>query len=692
MNLSKLNRIQRHAIRSFVLTAAITGIILYAPFDLQNIILLKLSSSVNSIKQIYFSPKEPNKEIYLVTIDDKSLNDFGRWPWPRTLQGQLFDLLRESKVLAVDILYLEDDIEDTQFSRQLSGLPQLILSLADLPDSDAASMDMRKKISPFLIKDFTVSKNAKAEEQYVLLPEISQLSAFPEQLLPALSRSGLVHINHTQENQQLLYMPGMIDDSDGVVIPSLGLQVLQLLFQQNFSIELGRTNQFFIKGQDTPTFQLTDYSGIPLNFYSNSFNTISASELLSGATPPSSLNNKIVFVGYTATGLHDTFVTPLGPIKGVEVHSTFVSNFLNDEMIFKSEIVEITLLIILAFSAWIIVLLQPLSFSKRFLFFLSILVILFLLDFFLFKSYNLWLNTFFLTTTLLLCYIINEILWSIDQEYASGNLKRAFQSYLSEDLLNVIRQNPEKIHLGGRKQNATFLFSDLRNFSSLTEEIPSEVLVETLNRYFSHMTGSILQHKGMLDKYIGDAIMAIFNAPLEVPDHALQACLSALEMSDKLEKFNEKQKKLNLPQLNMGIGINTGEAVIGNIGSDIRFSYTAIGDTVNIASRIENITKQFQCEILIGESTWNAVRSTLLTRYIDTVTLKGKGLPTKIYQVLPKTKDNIDNCKIFQEARAQYSEGEIEKALNLFKYCEEQWQDPTAAVFSKRCEKWISEG
>jgi len=693
LNINNLSRSKRHAIKSAILTSIVAIILWQYPIEKTFTSISSLSGSTNNLKQKYFSPKNPSNKIVLVGIDNAALNKYGRWPWPRTQQGELLSLLGEADTIALDILYLESDGDDDQFSKNLKQLPQLVGSLASLPNSAHASHLMKEMLSPYMISDIIYAPFESTENKYLLMPELYQLSDLPEKLLPSLARSGLVHINHTENNQQLNYIPGMIDDEQGLVVPSLGLQILQHWYEKNFTIEIGKYNRIFLKDESTPTFILKDYSGIPLNFYKQAVNTISAEKLLSGEISPSVLKDKIVIVGFTAAGLHDTFIIPFsGPIKGVELHTTLVSNFLNDELIQDSPLINLLIYLFFGLVAWSITLIKPNSYSIRFSYILGSFCLILCFDFILFSTFTIWLNTFLIFSFFLIASSMNELIWSVDQEYSSGHLKRAFRSYLSENILNLIRQHPDKVQLGGHLQEASFLFSDIRNFSRLSEELNAAELVDTMNAYFNPMTKSILQHKGMLDKYIGDSVMAIFNAPVTIDNHALETCLCALDMNDKVSQLNIEQRNKGLPELDMGVGINTGEALIGNMGSDIRFSYTAIGDSVNIASRIESITKIYKCDILIGEETWQSVNSHLLSRYVDTVVLKGREQTTPIYQLLAKSNKNKSICIDFNAARTLYSQGKFLEARAAFLKCEETWQDATSLVFAERCLNWLEHG
>jgi len=200
---------------------------------------------------------------------------------------------------------------------------------------------------------------------------------------------------------------------------------------------------------------------------------------------------------------------------------------------------------------------------------------------------------------------------------------------------NLIK-NPDKINLGGEKRNITIFFSDIRGFTSISEKLEPEELVRLLNEYLTEMTSIIIKDEGLVDKYMGDAIMAFWGAPLDQPDHAEIACSSSLEMMDKLRALQKKWKKEGIPSFDIGIGLNSGDAIVGNMGSSTRFDYTAMGDNVNIASRLVGLNKTYDTNIIISENTYKIIKDKFKTRKLDTVKVKGKKKPIIIYELLSR--------------------------------------------------------
>jgi len=273
-------------------------------------------------------------------------------------------------------------------------------------------------------------------------------------------------------------------------------------------------------------------------------------------------------------------------------------------------------------------------------------------------------------------------------ERKGRQLKKAFSNYVSADLVREIEKHPDKLVLGGEQRELSILFSDIRGFTTLSESLSPPELVKLLNEYLSPMTRIVLEEKGTLDKFIGDAVMALFNAPLDVPDHAVRACTAAVRMLDELERLNADFIQRGMHPLDIGIGINTGLAVVGNMGADIRFDYTAIGDAVNLASRLEGLNKYYGTHILLGEETRNRISDQQFTfREIDRVRVKGKQLPVLIFELM------VSNHKIrprFEEGLENYRAGRFKEARLIFEELAATDDDAPSRLYVARCDDYIA--
>ena len=294
------------------------------------------------------------------------------------------------------------------------------------------------------------------------------------------------------------------------------------------------------------------------------------------------------------------------------------------------------LLSILSIGALLTISLQRLRALGGFVIATSLMVGYFYFDRYLFIEKGLWLNIVFPFLTFTSVYTAITVYGYFSEEKEKKKVKGAFQYYVTASVMEEILKYPDKLKLGGDEKELSVLFSDIRGFTTISEKIPPEALVGLLNEYFTAMTDIVFKYEGYLDKYIGDAIMAVYGAPVEQEDHALKACLTAIEMMEMLRYLQKKWESEGLPRIDIGIGINTGKMIVGNMGSKRRFNYTAVGDNVNLASRLEGLTKDYGVPIVISETVYEKVKGELQCRELGSVKVKGKEIPTKIYELIGK--------------------------------------------------------
>jgi adenylate cyclase len=299
-----------------------------------------------------------------------------------------------------------------------------------------------------------------------------------------------------------------------------------------------------------------------------------------------------------------------------------------------------------------------------------------------------YIDLFYPLISLILSLIVVEAIAFKLQEESGKFMRGAFSSYLSGDLLDELIKNPKALSLGGEKKELSILFSDIRGFTTISESMAPEKLIDLLNRYFTPMTNTVLDNRGMLDKYIGDAVMAFFNAPVDVKNHADAACNTALEMIEKLEILNQELIKEGIKPIKIGIGINTAEVIVGNMGSDTRFNYTVIGDGVNLASRVEGLTKNYGkagsgvgVNILITEFTVEKLNGEFLYREIEPVKVKGKDKAVLLYQLLPNIQEYREIKTLYDKALLEYKENNFEVAEKLFLKLIEEYDDNPSKYF-----------
>ncbi len=301
-------------------------------------------------------------------------------------------------------------------------------------------------------------------------------------------------------------------------------------------------------------------------------------------------------------------------------------------------------------------------------------------------------HTFFFGMTVYLVNIVYNFL-SFDAE--RRKIRRAFEFYLAPQYVEEVSAHPEKLKLGGEARELTVYFSDIRSFSSIAEKMNAADLVSFLNEYFTALTNIITENKGVVDKYIGDAVMAFWGSPLADSNHPINAVKSAWEILEKLGGLNAGWIAKGLLEIKMGIGISTGEMVVGNIGSESRFNYTVMGDEVNLASRLEGLTKYYGARIIVSQNTWERVKSDFCGRLLDLVAVKGKEKPVKIYEILGLKKDEAkfrEQLDLTERALQAYLEKNWEEAVNRFKKLNQIDQNKIfSALFIERCQKFSKE-
>lgn len=430
-----------------------------------------------------------------------------------------------------------------------------------------------------------------------------------------------------------------------------------------------------------------------LFFYENKnrFNYYSYIDVLNDKISKDKFKDKIVLVGYTdsAKGLYDLRATPLSPnLPGVELHATAIQNLIDNKFMERKEIIPNFLCILLI--NLIVTLL--LSLKKVNIKWTNLLVLLVLSSFLLWNFFMFTKGKWFELFYPFLTYFINYLLLSIknyfDEEIEKKYIRNTFSNYISPKLVEELIKKPEMLKLGGEKRELTCFFSDIEGFTSISEKLQPEELVELLNEYLSAMSNIIIENRGTIDKYIGDAIMAIFGAPVISENSAKDACLSAVKYQKRLEMLR-KEKNINLFAR---IGINTGMMIVGNMGCSIgdmkRFDYTVMGDEVNLASRLESINKYYGTYIMISENTYEQIKDDFIVRIVDFVKVKGKEKPVKIYELIElqgNADENIlDKIKKFEEAIDLYRMRDWDSAIRIFSELASKYNDKASFLYLER--------
>ena len=418
----------------------------------------------------------------------------------------------------------------------------------------------------------------------------------------------------------------------------------------------------------------------------------SITDIIHGRLDPAVFRDKIVLVGATATGIYDLRVTPFSTVyPGVEIHATVIDNILHEDFIKRPGwAVIIDIMAVLLLGLLMVPVLARLRAFWGLVFAIALAFLYVLFNRFVFTGWNLWLNMVYPVLTVLFVYVGITLYRYITEEREKKKIKGAFQYYLTASVINEMLKDPTKLKLGGDKKDLTVLFSDIRGFTSVSEKLSPEELVKLLNEYLTAMTDKVFQYDGLLDKYMGDAIMAVYGAPLDQPDHPLRACRTALDMMQELKKLQAKWTAEGRPVLDIGIGVNTGDMVVGNMGSEMRFDYTVMGDSVNLGSRLEGINKEYGTNIVISEFTYEAVKHVLQCRELDSVRVKGKARPVKIYElvgVIDGAAADFSYITVFEEGLAHYRQCRWDEAVSCFRrVLDLKPGDNAAEMYLVRCD------
>jgi len=671
-------------------------------------------------------------ETVIAVIDEKSISELGRWPWPRTTMAKLVDKLKAAGAKAVGFDVVFDEPENTNLKmieelfseiRKAGVKNSTVISLLNkkkaVADTDtvfAESIGRAKNIT--LGYFFHLSnKDVGHLTSKGILENAGRIKNSRYQLINFSEKNidnfMLINAYAPEANLKILSQAAtnsgyfnMIPDSDG----SMRWSPLVIKFRDNYysSLAMSLLQQYM----DWPMLSLnlekygvenikinnitipTDEAGRLLVNYlgpAKTFPHYSITDIIKGRIAAETFRNKIVLIGATAIGIYDLRVTPFGATyPGVEIHATVIDNILHRRFLKHSGLTRVIDLCAIIFFGLAIGLIIPrLRAVAGIVAALIILALFVAANMFIFSSYNVWLNIVYPVLTMMVIYLGITIYRYIKEEREKKKIRGAFQYYLTASVINEMLKDPTKLKLGGDKKDLTVLFSDIRGFTSISEKLTPEELVRLLNEYLTAMTNVVFKYEGLLDKYMGDAIMAVFGAPLDQPDHPQRACLTALNMMNELHRLQNKWQEEGRPALNIGIGINTGDMVVGNMGSEMRFDYTVMGDMVNLGSRLEGINKEYGSNIIISEFTYKVVKDEMCCRELDWVRVKGKKMPVKIYELLGEKNDESEWKNFiagFEEGLAFYRASKWNEAIASFQnILTIRAEDEASRIYIERC-------
>ena len=578
-------------------------------------------SFVESVRLRYFDtlitskPQTISKQVHVVNIDDKAIERLGQFPFPRTQYANIIeDLYARGAGLVVFNLFMPD----SDRFRQDAGLADTIarhpVVLPQVATSD------KQKSGAF--RPGVSEIGGKASDYAVNYPGIqANISSFNSKA------AGIGVVNVLPEIDGVVRRIPMVVASEGQLYPSISLETMRVAVgDPSFQV---KSNQNGIEAVRIPSFAkvVTDPMG---RIWVDWSSTPIEHSLMD---PPKSFDGGIVIVGLSARGLNNPVATPRGSVYPHYVQASVLDTLMGGVNISRpdwadgAEMLAIVVLsiIIIFLTRWkyaivpIIAIIGSIYYASRYVF----------------ANQGILLDGIYPIISLSVVYGHAYTVKFITELNAKLQIKKQFGTYLSPAMVEKLQKNPELLKLGGDTRELSIMFTDVRGFTTISEHYGKDVqgLTKIMNRYMTAMTAKIIENEGTLDKYIGDAQMAFWNAPLDDKDHALNAVKTGLEMLNDLDKFNEEISKEGIPAFGMGLGINTGDVVVGNMGSSQRFDYTCLGDAVNLASRLEGQSKNYGVRIVLGTKTAEYAKDKYSVVEMDTIAVKGKTEGVKVYTI-----------------------------------------------------------
>ena len=599
------------------------------------------------------------RPVVIIDIDEKSLAKFGQWPWPRTRIADVVANLTRlgAVVIAFDIVFAEPDRLNPDVAadtiRNLDD--ETRTKLRALPSNDQLFAEAMRN-SRVVLGESGLPYVLRELDKNLPVTGLAMLGEDPQRFMlnfPGLLRNtpvleaaaggrGLFTIR--TERDGIVRRVPVIMQAQGLTMPSLTFEMLRLATGSDtifIKSDVAGIKSVAVKGFEVPT----DRNGQLWVHFAHHDPSIfvSAADVLEGSVEPQTIAEKLVLIGTSAVGLLDVKTTPVSPVMpGVEIHAQVLEAALTKKLLSQPSygpILEFGAALLLGIAViWLAPLFGPVTLVAVGAFIAALLVGT---SWYFYTQHKLLIDfTYPLlsTTAIYLTLIFSSF---VREQAQRRQIRSAFGQYLSPALIEQLAQSPEKLVLGGEEREMTIMFSDVRGFTTISESFKNDPqgLTGLMNRFLTPLTNAIIARKGTIDKYMGDAIVAFWNAPLDDKEHQLNGCEAAVDMLERIDMLN-KQRELEAQEggpaffpLNVGVGLNTGVCVVGNMGSDLRFDYSVLGDTVNLASRLEGQSKEYGFPIIVGSKTALAVKDKFAILELDFVMVKGKKEPEVIYAI-----------------------------------------------------------
>jgi adenylate cyclase len=607
-----------------------------------------------------FDPRvKTARPVTIIDIDEKSLAKLGQWPWPRTRIADLVTNLTKlgAVVIAFDVIFSEPDRlnPDTAADTFRNLDEDTKTKLRALPSNDQVFADAMRH-SRVVLGESGLSEEIAEFDKTLPVTGLAMLGGEPQRFMfdfPGLLRNtqvlekaaggrGLLTIN--PERDGIVRRVPMIMLAQGATMPSLSFEMLRLATGTDtifIKSDAAGIKSVAVKGFEVPT----DRNGqlwVHFARYDPSL-YVPAVDVLEGRVAPEKIARKLVLIGTSAVGLNDIKTTPVSAaMPGVEIHAQVLEAALTKSLLSQppyGPLLEFAAAIILGILVIAFVpLFGPVTLVAVGALFATLLIGA---SWYFYTQHRLLIDFTYPLLSTTVIYLTLIFTSFVREQAQRRQIRSAFGQYLSPALVEQLAQSPEKLKLGGEEREMTIMFSDVRGFTTISESYKSDPqgLTALMNRFLTPLTNAILARKGTIDKYMGDAIMAFWNAPLDDKEHQLNACEAALDMLERIDVLN-KEREIESQNgghgfipINVGVGLNTGTCVVGNMGSNLRFDYSVLGDSVNLASRLEGQSKEYGFPIIVGSKTALAVKEKFAILELDFIMVKGKKEPEVIYAI-----------------------------------------------------------
>lgn len=642
-----------------------------------------------------YQPSEVHEDIVIVGIDDKSLNAFSERQGI-TDRGRVAQIMSniakyDPQVVALDYMFVGET--DGMSGEELGSILQKI-AVQNL-DRDQIGLEFFPYFQPPHPTDITLGESLEEIKTLVFPTRLINVGNVEKAVIKdgKIMESGELFLEHADETGVISVL---VDPQDNVIreyFTTLSLPNGNQLssFALTIARVVGSPYVDQIPVTDANKRMYINYFGLP-----GSFAHLSAIDVLNDDIQRKDIEGKIVFFGATSPRMNDIEHTPIAPkqqMPGVEIHANALQTILDGKFLVDAspmlKIAGIIVMTALAVGACMFF-----SIRTSIAAFVTLWVAYYFANKMAFKN-GIILDQMYPYLALVLSLITVYIYKFFTESKEKAFIAEAFGSYVSPEVLEQITKDPSKLALGGEEKIVTVFFSDIHNFTNISEKLSAQGTVKLLNEFFTEMSQIIIANGGTVDKFEGDAIMAVFGAPLPDENHPLLACKAALEMQMKLNELRAKWKEEGHPELFSRFGINTGPVVAGNVGSRERFDYTVMGDTVNLGSRLEGANKFYGTSIMIGKDTNDLLQGQFVTRQLDKLRVKGKDYPVEVYELLClRTEGQMQGleqvAQVYQEGLNLYFSKQFEQAKTKFQKCISlKTNDGPSTLMMQRCDSYI---